>query len=114
MGTNLEASKPVLVTYSSPVIPVLTTEALDAGALAGCARSVYADPALTLVHCGSQGVVDRGGWVGGGVVVAGGIVVAGGVVGTGSGVVTVAVGSPDSERMRGAFFPATSAHCCWW
>jgi hypothetical protein len=61
MGTNFEASKPVFARYSSPVIPVLTTEALEAGALAGCARSVYAAPALTLLHCGSQGVVDRSG-----------------------------------------------------
>ena len=56
MGTTFEASKPVLATYSSPVIPVLTTEAAldDAGALAGWARSVYADPAATVEHCGSR------------------------------------------------------------
>jgi len=63
MGTNLEALKPVLRTHSSPVIPALTTsEDLETGSEAGAwARSVYPFPTFGVVHCGSQGVDDRGG-----------------------------------------------------
>jgi len=56
MGTNFEASKPVLATYSWPVISVLTygelepdVEALDETA-AGCASNVYPVPTLTVEH----------------------------------------------------------------
>ena len=59
LGTSLEELKPVLLTQSSPVIFVLTTsaEALDKGdeTGAGCERSVYDVPTLTVEHCGSHG-----------------------------------------------------------
>ena len=109
MGTTLDSSKPVLATYSSPVIAGLTLtaaeeeETLDdaAGALAGWARSVYGDAAWSPLQEGSHGVALGGGGDGGG------------GEGVDAGVAIVAVGSPDSERRRWEFVPAESAADCF-